>query len=269
MRLNITHRTVYRYEGAPIYSAQILRLTPRTNLSQHVLRWKIDAPGGLSAWNDAFGNTCHTHVVEDPPEQLAITAYGEVVTTEVSGVLPAEVGDLPTQVFLRQTARTRPSAEMTEFAGGFAARVEADRLDGLHELMAALHEKIDFDTERTTVDSTAAEAFEAGCGVCQDQAHVFAGVARALGVPARYVSGYLYDPELGNVSAAGHAWAAAWVRNLGWVSFDPVHCRSATDAYVSLAVGLDYDSASPVRGMRTGGHGDEGLEVSVSVNAQQ
>ncbi len=269
MRLNITHRTVYHYEGAPIYSAQILRVTPRTNLSQHVLRWRLDAPGGLSAWTDAFGNVCHTHVVDDPPERLAITAYGEVITSEVNGILPADEGDLPLQVFLRQTALTKPSAGMSAFAEGFAGKVAKDPMDGLHALMADLHGKVSLAPDNAETLSNAAEAFAAAAGGCRDQAHIFIGMARALGVPARYVSGYLHDPGSGGESTSGHAWASAWVPGVGWVSFDPVHERSATGAYVSLAVGLDDESASPLRGMRSGGDGADALEVSVTVSAQQ
>lgn len=269
MRLNITHRTVYQYEGAPIYSAQVLRLTPRSNISQHVLRWRIEAPGGLSGWTDAFGNTCHTHVVDDPPERLAITASGEVVTSEVNGVLPAEPGDLPLEVYLRQTARTRPSEAMLEFAHGFAGPIAANRTDGLHRMMSALRERVTYESARTDVDETAAAAFDSGYGVCQDHAHIFIGAARELGVPARYVSGYLYDPESSPGEAAGHAWAAVWVDDLGWVSFDVSNGRSAAENYVCIAVGLDYDSACPIRGVRTGGDGGETLEVSVSVSSAQ
>lgn len=268
MRLYITHRTVYHYDDAPFYSAQILRLTPRTNISQHVLRWRIDSPGGLTAWTDAFGNTCHTHVVDDPPEQLAIVAQGEVITSNVNGVLPAEQGDLPLEVFLRQTPKTRPSEALTDFAQEFAGPMKTDRLDALHRMMEALQERVAYRKESTDAESTAAEAFESGKGVCQDHAHIFIAAARDLGVPARYVSGYLYDVESPS-GAAGHAWAAAWVENLGWVSFDVSNDRSATDAYVSIAVGLDYDSASPVRGLRTGGDDEEALEVAVSVNSAQ
>lgn len=269
MRLNIQHKTVYRYEDAPIFSAQVFRLTPRTNISQHVLRWRIDTVGSLSAWTDAFGNACHTLVIDDPPDLLEITARGEVVTSDVNGVLPRESGELPLEVFLRQTDQTEPDEAIVDFAEDHRAPLEANRLDGLHALMGAIGDRVEYETGKTDVTSTAVEAFAAGHGVCQDQAHIFMSIARELGVPTRYVSGYLYDGEQAAPHVAGHAWAESWVDGLGWVSFDVSNCKSATDRYVGLAVGLDYDTACPIRGVRTGGAEDEALEVFIQIGANQ
>ena len=191
------------------------------------------------------------------------------MTADVGGILPAEPGDLPLEIFLRQTERTRPGAAIAGFAREFAGPMQTDRLDTLHEMMSALRERVSYEAERTDASSTAAEAFETGYGVCQDHAHIFISAARLLGVPARYVSGYLYDVDAMAGGATGHAWAAAWIEGLGWVSFDVSNGRSASETYVSIAVGLDYDSASPIRGMRTGGEGGEALEVSVTVSAAQ
>ena len=118
-----------------------------------------------------------------------------------------------------------------------------------------------------------------GHGVCQDFAHVFIAAARHLGHPARYVGGYLFQPALSHWQSqgsagqtqstdaqdAGHAWAEALVPHLGWVGFDPANGISPTDAYVRVAVGLDYLGAAPVRGTRYGG-GGESLAVKVIVH---
>ena len=104
----------------------------------------------------------------------------------------------------------------------------------------------------THVHTTGAEALEQGSGVCQDHAHIFCAAARTLGIPARYVSGYL-DRRRGRGTAASHAWAEAYVEDLGWVGFDPTNRACATDAYIRTAIGLDYAEASPVRGVRSGG----------------
>tara|TARA_R110002110_G_scaffold60822_6_gene171116 strand:- start:4192 stop:5004 length:813 start_codon:yes stop_codon:yes gene_type:complete len=269
MRLNITHKTVYRYDDPPIFSAQVIRLTPRTNASQHLVRWRIEPSSGLSAWTDAFGNVSHTLVVDEPRDRIDIVASGEVVTSETDGVLPGEDGDLPLEVFMRRTAQTAINAEIREFANGFAGRVSENTLDGLHQMMGQIRERVDYHTGKTDAHATAIEAFEAQRGVCQDHAHIFIGCARALGFPARYVSGYLYDGEQSEAYVAGHAWAAAWVSDLGWVSFDVSNCKSATENYVSVAVGLDYETAAPVRGVRSGGQGKEDLDVEVSISAAQ
>ena len=259
MLLEISHRTTYRYDAAPTNSTQVLRLTPRSDASQSVLDWRIDADVDPEPWRDGFGNQCHTLALENPPRRIDIVARGRVSTACTNGVLPPD-GCLP-ELFLPQTFRTRPDREIAEFASGFRGK----RLDVLHDLMAAIRDRVVYETGVTNAGSTAAEAFAAGRGVCQDHAHIFIGCARRLGVPARYVSGYLYDGDA--THAAGHAWATAWVGDLGWVGFDVSNRICATERHVSLAVGLDYDSASPVRGVRTGGVG-EALEVAVRVSAQ-
>ena len=112
MRLNITHKTTYRYIDPPIFSAEVIRLTPRTNISQHLVRWRIEPSAGLSAWTDAFGNVSHMLVVDEPRDRIDIIASGEVVTTETNGVLPREDGELPLEVFLRRTTQTKLNAEI-------------------------------------------------------------------------------------------------------------------------------------------------------------
>jgi transglutaminase-like putative cysteine protease len=102
--------------------------------------------------------------------------------------------------------------------------------------------------------------------VCQDHAHLFIACCRARGVPARYVSGYV-DPGH-DEEAASHAWADVWVEGDGWVSVDITHRVLARERHCRLAVGRDYLSAAPVRGVRTGG-GDESLHVEVSVRSGQ
>ena len=116
MRLNISHKTTYRYDDPPTFSAEVIRLTPRNNVSQHLVRWRIDPADGLSSWTDAFGNSCHTLVVDEPRDRIDIVASGEVDTNDMGGVLPREDGELPLEVFLRQTAQTKPDAALRDFA---------------------------------------------------------------------------------------------------------------------------------------------------------
>lgn len=269
MRLNISHKTTYHYADPPVFSAQVIRLTPRNNARQHVIRWRIEPSDGLSSWTDAFGNVCHTLVVDEPRERIEILASGEVDTVDLGGVLPREVGELPLEVFLRQTDQTKPGAALRDFARGFSDSLNKDRVSGLHELMNAARDHVEHETGTTDALATAAEAFDGKSGVCQDHAHIFIGCARSLGIPARYVSGYLYDGEHPDAFVAGHAWAAAWVDDLGWVSFDTSNRKSATDNHVSIAVGLDYETASPICGVRSGGDGGERMDVAVTVSAAQ
>ena len=135
----------------------------------------------------------------------------------------------------------------------------------LHELMKRVGERIAYKTGVSTVDTTAAEALKRGAGVAQDNAHVFIAACRRLGVPARYVSGYLRndDPEL-HVGRTSHSWAEAWVPGLDWVGFDPANGISPRGDSLRVAVGLDYRDAAPVSGRRVG-FGDAKMTVEAAI----
>jgi len=116
--------------------------------------------------------------------------------------------------------------------------------------MHALAARMPYSPGATSVDTTAAEAFAGGAGVCQDHTHAFLACARSLGVPARYVSGYLFTNDSEHL--ASHAWAEAWLDG-AWYSFDVTNGLARPERHLKLAVGLDYLDACPVRGMRRGG----------------
>ena len=265
MRLSIVHATAYDYDAAVAFGIQYLRLTPYANASQRVIRWSVDAPGGLTRWIDAFGNQCDTLILDQPGERIEIVAGGEVETTDTGGVLPDEQGTVPVETYLRATPLTAPDEAIADFAAPFAAPATADRLDAVHRIAAAIRDRVDYREGATHVRSSASEALRDGSGVCQDHTHVFIAVCRALEIPARYVSGYLHVPDGEAPESAGHAWASAWVDGLGWVSFDVANRTCGTERYVGTAIGLDYDSACPIRGIREGGDAGERLSVTVRV----
>lgn len=265
MQITIEHQTTYRYPGEVLHTAQYLHLTPRNNASQRVVDWHIVAPGQLTAWEDAYGNACHTLVEDRPTREIIVTAKGRVETTDRSGVLPVDMDDPPVDVFLRPTALTHVTPAVGEFASRFAKDIDGDRIAGLHDLMGGIRKHVAFVADASHSQSTAADALESGAGVCQDHAHLFIACCRSLGVPARYVGGYLFDGNQKAAYAAGHAWAAAWVGGLGWVSFDVANLICGTDRHVGVAVGLDYSDVAPIRGIRAGPAGDEHMEVAVWV----
>ena len=269
MRISIVHRTVYRYASEIVHSAQYLRLTPGSNPSQQVRSWHLGAPGQLTPWRDAFGNRCHTLVMERPAREIVIVASGLVDTADVGGVLPNDDGALPIEVFLRPTELTDIDVAVRDFAHGFDRALSRGRLEGLHALKGGIRERVDYNGGVTDVFSTASDVLKAGAGVCQDYVHLFIACCRALGVPARYVGGYLFDGERDEPHTAGQAWAAAWVDDLGWVSFDVTNMVCGTERHVGVAIGLDYADAAPVRGVRTGAPGAEEIEVAVRVSASQ
>jgi transglutaminase-like putative cysteine protease len=265
MRLNIRHDTHYRYERPVRFSAQYLRLTPYSNPSQRVIRWNIATPGKHDPWTDAYGNQCSTLVCDQLTDEIVISASGIIDTVDTKGILPPDETGMPIEVFLRSTPQTEIDDRIRDFAAPFKLRAQTDRVAVLHELMLQLAERIEYREGETHVQSTGAEALAEGVGVCQDQAHAFIACARAIGIPARYVSGYLYTGENENASVASHAWASAWVDHLGWVSFDVANRVCGTERHVGLATALDYNGAAPVRGVRHGGSSAELMEVQVRV----
>jgi transglutaminase-like putative cysteine protease len=161
------------------------------------------------------------------------------------------------------TPLTEAQSAVREFASRHLKR--GARVEDLLALAEAICGAVTYESGITQVTSTAAQALEIGRGVCQDHAHLFISCCRALGVPARYVSGYV-DPGH-DEPAASHAWADAWIEGSGWESVDITHRVLARDRYCRLAVGRDYLSAAPVRGVRTGG-GDESMHVDVAVRTE-
>jgi transglutaminase-like putative cysteine protease len=268
MRLRIRHETTCRYETPAARAIEILRLTPRGHDSQFVIGWRIeiDRDCRLVATQDPFGNAMHSFTVEGPLDGLVIVAEGEVETQDTNGIISGQVERMPPEVFLRETPLTAADAAIKALADQAAAQVESEPLRTLHWIMSAIGERMNLeaDVPGTAPVSTAVEALAAGRGVCGDFAHVFIAAARHRGIPARYVSGYLFRPDEPEPQGGGHAWAEALVPRLGWVAFDPANGISATDAHVRVAVGLDYLGAAPVRGTRYGGSG-ETIAVRVTV----
>jgi transglutaminase-like putative cysteine protease len=269
MRIRITHDTHYRYQQPPTGVIQLLRLTPRHHESQYVVRWRIDLSQDcrLDQREDALGNIVHAFTAAGPFSEVALHVEGEVETQDAAGLVRGSIERFPPGVFLRETALTEPDAAIAAFAREIAAR-ESDALNRLHALTVGLHREIAFDPDPTHVHTTAIEAFALRRGVCQDLTHIFIAAARCLEMPARYVSGHLQRSDQVVEQSAGHAWAEAFVPDLGWVGFDPTNGISITEAHVRVAIGFDYLGAAPVRGSRQGG-GDETLEVAIRVEAQK
>jgi transglutaminase-like putative cysteine protease len=269
MRIRVAHQTTYRYAPPAKSIIQALRLTPRNHDGQHIVQWRIDlldADGQLRALEDSFGNLCHTLSLTGPVSQVAVLVEGEVETIDTAGVVRGTVERFPQDIFLRETDLTIADQGIRDFAETVAADAGVDELSRLHLILDRLHESVAFETGPTQASTTAAEAFALGKGVCQDLSHIFIAAARHIGIPARYVSGYLLRADGVEEQQAGHAWAEAYVAGLGWVGFDPANGFCPSDAHVRVAAALDYLGAAPIRGSRYGG-GDESLGVTVKVDA--
>ncbi|MBC7906349.1 MAG: transglutaminase family protein [Rhodospirillaceae bacterium] len=264
MQLAIEHHTDYGYSAETSYAVQYVRLTPRDEPGQRVLRWDLDVPGQAVPWRDSFGNLVHCVVQTSRHDHLHIRASGEVDTAETHGIVPVDPHGLPPAAYLRTTPLTMVDGRIRDFAAPFGKFRARGDLALLHALLGGLHDTVAYSQGDTHVHSSASDALAQGSGVCQDHAHLFIACCRTFGIPARYVSGYLHTSAEDGRHLATHAWAEALVPDLGWVSFDPSNRQSATQAYVRLAVAFDYQGAAPVRGMRLGG-GHEEMNVTVQV----
>jgi transglutaminase-like putative cysteine protease len=267
MRLRISHLTSYRYEQPATSVIQMLRLTPRNHDGQYVARWRIDVSTDcrLDQHEDAFGNVTHAFTADGPFSELVVTVEGEFETRDTQGIVRGAVERFPPALYLRETALTSPDEKIAAFAAACRDDANGKVLGLLHLILERVHRDMTYDTDPTHAATTAAQAFGLRRGVCQDLTHVFIAAARSLGIPARYVCGYFHRDDGVRDQDAGHAWAEAFVPELGWVAFDPANGLCATDAHVRVAVGLDYLGAAPLRGTRYGGAG-EALAVKVRVD---
>jgi transglutaminase-like putative cysteine protease len=187
-----------------------------------------------------------------------VTATGEVETRDTAGVTGPHRGFAPLWLFSAPTALTSPGERITALAAEIG---EGDDLERLHRLMDLVADRVEYRAGATSSESTAEDALEAKAGVCQDHAHVLIAAARLLGLPARYVSGYLKKDGL---QAAAHAWAEVYVIGLGWVGFDAANRMSPDETYVTLATGRDFRDAAPISGFRLG-QATETLAVRITV----
>jgi transglutaminase-like putative cysteine protease len=260
MQLHIRHETRYRYERPVKYSVQSLHLTPRRDPSQRALSWNITAPGRRLEQVDAHGNISHLLTIEEPHQETSIVVRGVVETVDTDS--RQDDGPLSHLAYLAPTQLTAPNDALREFAND-AVNSRTDPRERAEALATAVFNAVRYKSDTSDVQDSAAVAFKSGEGVCQDHAHVFLSAARVIGMPARYVSGYLYTGDANDI--ASHAWVDAWLGSeIGWHSLDVTHKRPAVRTYCRLAVGRDYLDAAPVRGMRQGGGGEK-MHATVQV----
>ncbi len=288
MRICVAHETVYRYDAPCTGVIQTLRLTPRNHAGQYVVNWRIDVSADcrLESVEDAFGNIAHAFSLAGPVSELRLLIDGEVEVQDTAGVVRGAVERFPPSLFLRETALTRPDEAILAYAAQFSPPTSATTLPTLHNLLARIHQDFaaddgvaypaadsaaDADTSAAAsaapAIAAAADAFKAGRGQSRDLAHIFITVARALGVPARFVAGYVRRSDdalvkadhtassgVGNKAAYGmsDAWVEARVPDIGWIGFDPANGVCPTDQYIRVAIGLDHLGAAPVRGAHYG-----------------
>jgi transglutaminase-like putative cysteine protease len=264
MRLSIIHKTTYRYDGPVSKLVQSVRLCPVSNNAQQILNWHVRGDDGrlLQGVTDSFGNMVQLHTPRAPGAEVVLTVAGDVQTTDTSGIIKLAQELLPAFFFTAQSEYTVPDDAITALAETARKEGKSD-IDLLHKMMNIVRDNVTYAVDVSNVSQTAAEVLAQGSGVCQDHAHIMISAARYLGLPARYVSGYLWTPDQSE-QVASHAWMEVLVPDVGWLGFDPANRVCPDERYVRLACGRDYTDAAPVRGVRVGG-ATEVMDVRVQV----
>lgn len=235
MKLTLTH-TLTCPLASPARAVEHLLLTALSTPQQRVEHWSIEMTGFADAatFRDGFGNRAHLVSQVKPGETLTVKVTGSIETIDKAGVLGKLEYDPPASLFRRPTELTKPDPVLLE---GLSA--ETGRIAKLHELMGRVHETAG------PRQSQSAAGQEQSLGDADPVAltHAFIAAARALDIPARYVTGYLHADD----GASVHAWAEAFDEGLGWIGFDPLLNLCPTDHHVRLASGLDATGTMPIR----------------------
>jgi transglutaminase-like putative cysteine protease len=254
MKLEIVHSTRYKYSGPIAETVMEVRLRPMDGNGQRCLEFDLDVSSGIKtgAYRDGYGNHVHYFNLVRPHTRLIVTSRSVVET----GLGPdKDAGEELVQDFLRFRSPVKDVDGVRELAARHRLtdpRSGPDVERALEELTLTISREFTYDRAVTDVYSSVDEVLELRAGVCQDFAHLFIAAARAMDVPARYVSGYIHAPGGGGSSSASHAWAEGWVPGKGWVGFDATHPVRVSENHVRVAVGRDYSDAAPTRGIYVG-----------------
>lgn len=287
MIYRVRHRTTYDYEDAVSVSHHILRLTPHNSHRQTCRQAAISIvpqPANRSRHVDYFGNATTTFTLVEPHERLVVEATSELevhvpAVPDLAGSPPWEsvrdalpLGhsdeELNAYQFVFDSTRVSARPEWGDYARE-SFSPNRPILDAARDLTARIHHDFRYDTKATEVSTPVETFFEKRRGVCQDFSHLQIACLRSLGLPARYVSGYLRTvPPPGQPRMIGadasHAWCSVWAPGAGWVDFDPTNDCIPSDGHITIAWGRDYEDVSPIHGVLFGG-ARHTLETGVDV----
>jgi transglutaminase-like putative cysteine protease len=277
VKLHVMHRTRYEYPAAVIESFNETRLQPTSADGQvcHAFLLKVLPSTRLSHYLDFYLNCVHFFEIPEPHSTLTIES-SSVVTT-VSRAMPPDQTTVPMSrlrecVAMEQCYDFMQSSKHVHIDPALwrlaidATLGEEDAWQSALKVMHFIHSSFEYEPEATTVHTPIAEIVAKRKGVCQDFAHVMLGMCRSLKIPARYVSGYLYNGPLDELEGAqaSHAWCEIYIPDFGWRGLDPTNDRQADEHYVKVAVGRDYADIVPVQGTYRGS-GAKKMIVEVNV----
>ncbi|GAA5508468.1 transglutaminase family protein [Novipirellula caenicola] len=293
IRYRIIHRTHYRYSDSVAVCQNQLRMQPSTRPGVTCHRSEIAVlpePMTVTEHTDYFGNCVYSFAIETLHKELTAVATSEVTVDPPSVV--GESGAIPWNTIVGQPGDIRQSRSgryVDEFCfdsprgqkeSKYADYARVSFTDGRGiveatlDLTKRIHHDFRYDTCATEVNTPTADAFALRAGVCQDFAHIQIACLRSIGLPARYVSGYLRTiPPPGEERKIGadesHAWISVYCGpELDWIDFDPTNACQCTTDHIPICIGRDYGDVSPMRGVILGG-GQTWLKVSVDVEPIQ
>jgi transglutaminase-like putative cysteine protease len=261
MRLKIQHTTTFTYDQLISEAYTEMRLRPLDADGQHCIVFQLinEPQSPVLVYKDHFGNDVRHFDVIHPYQKLRVTALSEVLTPDV--YMPGSLSLSPLEEFnyLSPTEYAPHTDELKEFS--MQHGTSDDPMDKVMALMTAVYSTLTYEKGATDVKTTADQALSLGRGVCQDFSHILLSLYRIQKLPARYVSGYLYN---NGHTAASHAWVDVFLPTHGWISLDPTHNRNQTAQYVRIGVGRDYADVPPTRGVFKG-NAKEQMEIQVTV----
>jgi transglutaminase-like putative cysteine protease len=287
MIYRVRHTTTYDYHESVSLSQHVLRLRPRDSARQSCLDYHVSvspAPRSQDSHTDYFGNAVSFVAVEQPHTRLTINAVSKVRKTRVRAPDPLETPSWEQVRELSRGYQIGPALDASEFLFDSPLIKVADEygdyavlsfpkgrpvLDAVLHLTERIYEDFTFDPEATTVSTPVETVLKNKRGVCQDFAHLQIACLRSIGLPARYVSGYLETiPPPGREklvgSDASHAWVSFYCQGLGWIDVDPTNNVLVGEQHVTVGFGRDYSDISPIRGVILGS-GHHSVKVAVDV----
>lgn len=218
---------------------------------------------------DGFGNSAHLITVASPHQYVEILSRSTVLTLLADPFRPPDGPVLPlTRAehadYVAPSALVPEHTELELLAQAWCADAHDDEFETVRSMMQFVYREFEYASQVTSVSTTVPEVLRLRRGVCQDFAHVLIGLCRSVGIPARYVSGYIVGSYRG--TGASHAWVEAFTRTHGWRGFDPTNNLVASEQHVKMAVGRDYRDVAPNRGTFRG-NAAESISVSVETAA--
>lgn len=256
--MQVTHSTSFQYESEVLASFNEARMTPINFSGQYLIqhRFKVSPDSTIFEYADYFETQVKSFDVQSPHTSLLIVA-DSIVETHGPAPEPAHISwdVLLDPIFIDEFDEYLHHSSLVDYIEpGFNLRSQETPLAAVHFLNGIMREKITYAAGVTHVYSPASEAWSKGAGVCQDFTHASLSILREAGIPARYISGYLYtgDGNIGEtVVGESHSWVEAWVGE--WLPFDPTNGRPVAEDHIVVAKGRDYHDVSPLKGIFSGG----------------